>query len=187
MFWLSILSLHRDFVFAASKAEPIDLVGVLTPENLHEEFEKWVTSKNKSYNPQFVYDEKIIRLTLKRSLKLISALCKLAREYMEIDDWRAELTVALLVEQIEALSATIEILEPIAKKRWDKLETVKPSVDLLFGKATPRELDLTLEILETSGRAAVEKSLVGDDERDEFSREKLQSVFNGFLRGFNGI
>lgn len=121
---------------------PPDLVGALTPVNLHEEFEKWMSSKDKSYNPRFLYDEKAIRKTYKDAVRLIMALAHLAEEYLKYDDWQAELTTDLLVSQVDDLNATIEILEPIVKQRDLSTEKLNRAIERLFGKPTARELDL---------------------------------------------
>ncbi len=179
------MGFRNEWHFAMAGAKPPDLVGALTPLNLHEEFEKWLASKDKSYNPQFVYDEALIRKTWKSAVRLITTLANLAREYMQYDDWQAELTLDLLVGQVEDLLATIEILEAFVKgKELDKLDL---SIHRLFGAPTMKELELsTTMTYERSGAFLVEK-LIDDDETGEFSREKLKELTNGFLHEFKGI
>ena len=173
--------------FIVCNLRPPDLVGALTPVNLHEEFERWMSSKDKSYNPRFLYDEKAIRKTYKSAVRLITTLAHLAEEYMQYDDWQAELTTELLVSQVEDLLATIENLEPIVKRRDLPIEKLNRAMERLFGKPTVRELDLSAKMTYKRKESMLVDDLIGEDERDQFSLEKLKVIVEGFLRNFKGI
>ncbi len=179
------MRIRDEWDFNTIGTQPPDLVDALTPVNLHEEFEKWLVSKDKSYSPQFLYDEKLIRKTYKSAVRLIMVLAHLAEEYLKYDDWQAELTLDLLVTQVEDLNATIEILEAVLKDEgMDKLEV---PVYRLFGKPTLKELDLSTKLTYERSGAILLDNLIDDDEQGQFSREKLREIATGFLHDFKGI
>ena len=95
--------------------DPIDIVGLFTPENWEEEMEKWLASPKKSYNPQFIYDESAIYTALIRAKKYRKVLPRIIQYYEGSSDWRAVLTHDLLTSQLADFDATISLLSAFMK------------------------------------------------------------------------
>ncbi|MBR0134543.1 hypothetical protein IJM16_04790 [Candidatus Saccharibacteria bacterium] len=60
--------------FLSVTSEHIDILGLFTPLNQQIEMQKWLSSPGKIYNPQFIYDESIIRANLNQAKQLLLEL-----------------------------------------------------------------------------------------------------------------
>lgn len=173
--------------FARLGEKSPDVLVALTPLNAREEYKKWLASNDKTYNPQFVYDEKVIQKTLKDTKQLIMPLARLAKEYMQRDDWQAELTTDLLVSQVEDLMATETILRAFLSRKKVKAEEFDKAVYRLFGRATNHELDLLESYVYGRDINHLVANLIDDNEAKDFSKAKLAEITTGFLRNLEGI
>ncbi len=180
---------YRDnLAFFSLAFDPIDVVGLFTPENWEEEMEKWLASPKKSYNPQFVYDEPAIYEALIRAKRYRKALPRIARYYEGSSDWRAILTHDLLTDQIADFDATISLLSAFTKSDVIDHDCAEKASNRLFGEVTKDEWNIAVEL--TYNHPATEvfrKYLIGENEQDSSKRTRLDYVMKNFFYDFKGI
>ncbi len=167
-------------------SDHIDILGLFTPLNQQVEMQKWLSSPGKTYNPQFVYDESIIRANLNRAKKLRKSLPKITERYASSSDWRSILTYDFLTSLRTDLDATISLLDALRKNSAIEHDFALKATNQLFGEVTKDEYNLAVDLAYQPALDVFQAHLPNSKDRYSFSPDKFETVLHNYLHDFNG-